>query len=452
MSVHFIDNSVFQDSVSTPRMREIFDEQTMFQRWLDVERAIALASGELGIIPKAAAERIAAHAKMDGIDLDAVKAHGKVTGHSLLGLLKEFRRVINHDDARYVHWGATTQDIIDTGMMLMVRDAYALIEEQIAETLRHARPLLKTYRDTVMVGRTHGGHALPITFGMKAASWLDEMGRNLVRWRAAKERILVVDIVGAVGTFASWGDAGFALQQRSAEILGLGAPLSPWPSSRDRVAEAATLCALTSGTASRISKEIYNLAKTEVREIEEPFTMGKVGSSTMPHKRNPIHTEWSIVLDRIIRGDTAVSLEAMGVENERDASHWKAEWIIVPEIFCMLSGSLAHLDATLSGLWVHPERMEANTRMLKGLLLSERAMFVLAQSMPLPEAHETVYQASVRAFDNDTALIDELMQEKGVAAACTREDIEAALDPKSYVGLAGEIADRVGAHIDELVK
>jgi len=452
MSVHFIDNSVFQDSVSTARMRDIFDEMTTFQRWLDVERAIALASGELGIIPKSAAERIAAHATMEGIDLEAVKAHGKVTGHSLLGLLKEFRRVIDHDDARYVHWGATTQDIIDTGMMLMIRDGYALIEEQLADTLRHARPLLKTYRDTVMVGRTHGGHALPITFGMKAAIWLDELSRQLVRWREAKERILVVDIVGAVGTMASWGDAGFALQKRAAEILGLGTPLSPWASSRDRTAEAATLCALASGTAHRISKEIYNLAKTEVREMEEPFAMGKVGSSTMPHKRNPVHTEWSIVLDRIIRADAGVMLEAMGMENERDATHWKAEWVILPELFCMLSGSLAHLDTTLSGLWVHPERMEQNTQMLKGLLLSERAMFVLAEKMPLPEAHETVYQASVRAFDNDTALIDELMAEKAVVASCKREDIEAALDPKGYVGLAGEIADRVGAHLDVLVK
>lgn len=452
MSVHFLDNSVFQDSVSTPRMRAVFDEMAVFQSWLDVERAIALASGELGIIPQSAAERIAAHATIDGIDLEAVKAHGKVTSHSLLGLLKEFRRVIAHDDARYVHWGATTQDIVDTGMMLVLRNAYAIIEEQLAETLRHARPLLATYRDTVMVGRTHGGHALPITFGMKAAIWLDELGRQLERWRAARERILVVGIVGAVGTMASWGDQGFALQHRAAKILGLGTPIAPWASARDRIAEVATLCALTSGTASRIAKEIYNLSKTEVREIEEPFTKGKVGSSTMPHKRNPVHTEWSIVLDRLIRADAGVALEAMGVENERDASHWKAEWVIMPELFPMLSGSLAHLDATLSGLWVHPERMAANTRMLKGLLLSERAMFVLAESMPLPEAHETVYQASVRAFDNDTALVDELMAEDGVAGKCDRARIEEALDPASYTGVAGEIADRVGARIDALVK
>lgn len=452
MSVHFIDNSVFQDSVSTPRMRAAFDELTMFQRWLDVERAIAIASGELGIIPKSAAERIAAHADIAEIDIEAVKAHGKITSHSLLGLLKDFRRAIDHDDARYVHWGATTQDIVDTGMMLMIRDGHAIIEEQIAETLRHARPLLKIYRDTVMVGRTHGGHALPITFGMKAAVWLDELGRQLQRWREAKDRILVVGIVGAVGTMASWGDAGFALQKRAAELLGLGAPISPWAASRDRIAETATLCALTSGTASRIAKEVYNLAKTEVREIEEPFTLGKVGSSTMPHKRNPVHTEWSIVLDRIIRADAGVVLEAMGIENERDATHWKAEWVVVPEIFSMLSGSLAHLDATLSGLWVHPERMEKNTRMLKGLLLSERAMFVLAEKMPLPEAHEMVYQASVRAFDNDTALVDELMAEQGVAGICSRAEIMVALDPKGYVGVAGEIADHVGAHLDALLE
>ncbi|MBN2751717.1 MAG: adenylosuccinate lyase family protein [Rhodospirillaceae bacterium] len=452
MAVHFIDNSVFQDSVSTQRMRDVFDENTMFQRWLDVERAIALASGDLGIIPKDAAKRIAACAQVDKIDIEAVKAHGKVTSHSLMGLLKDFRRVINHDDARYVHWGATTQDIVDTGMMLMIRDAYAIIEEQHLDILRHARPLLETYRDTVMVGRTHGGHALPITFGMKAAIWLDELCRQVERWKAAHERILVVNIIGAVGTFASWGAAGFELQKRAADILGLGTPLSPWATSRDRMAEAATLCALTSGTAAHIAKEIYNLSKTEVRELEEPFTAGKVGSSTMPHKRNPVHTEWSIVLDRLIRANAGVSLEAMGAENERDATHWKAEWIVVPETFSLLSGSLNHLDVTLSGLWVHADRMFQNTGMLKGLLLSERAMFVLAETMPLPEAHELVYQASNRAFDNDTYLIDELMVEKGVAGVCDRSKIEAALDPRSYVGLAGEIADRVGVRIDALLK
>lgn len=451
MAVHFIDSVVFQDSVGTERMRKAFDETTMFQRWLDVEGAIALAAGDLGMIPKSAAARIADCARVEKIDLETVKAHGKVTTHSLIGLLKEFRRAINHEDARYVHWGATTQDIIDTAMMLMIRDAYDIVEDLLTDALRHGRPLLATHRDTLMVGRTHGGHALPITFGLKAAIWLDELVRQLQRWRAARERILVVNIIGAVGTFASWGSQGFDLQSRAAKILGLGTPLSPWASARDRTAEAMTLCALTAGTASRIAKEIYNLAKTEVRELEEPFALGKVGSSTMPHKRNPVRTEWTIVLDRLIRANAGVALEAMGVENERDASHWKAEWIVVPETFVLLSGSLNHLGGTLAGLKVNADRMARNADMLKGLLLSERAMFVVAESLPLPEAHEAVYQASVRAYDNDTPLLDELMAESSVAGVCDRQKIAEALNPRGYLGLSGEVADRIGAEIDAIL-
>ena len=451
MAVHFIDSVVFQDSVGTERMRKVFDETAMFQRWLDVEGAIALAAGALGMIPKAAAARIADCAHVEKIDLETVKAHGKVTSHSLIGLLKEFRRAINHEDARFVHWGATTQDIIDTGMMLMIRDGFDIVEDQLSETLRNGRPLLAKHRDTLMVGRTHGGHALPITFGLKAAIWLDEVVRQLERWRAARQRILVVNIIGAVGSFASWGRMGFDLQKRAADILGLGTPMSPWAASRDRTAEAMTLCALTAGTSSRIAKEIYNLSKTEVRELEEPFTLGKVGSSTMPHKRNPVRTEWSIVLDRIIRANAGVALEAMGVENERDASHWKAEWVVVPETFVMLSGSLNHLAGTLGGLRVNAGRMAKNADMLKGLLLSERAMFVVAEKLPLPEAHEAVYQASVRAYDNDTPLLDELMAERAVAGVCDRQKIAEALDPRGYLGLSGEVADRIGAEIDAIL-
>lgn len=451
MAVHFLDNVVFQDSVSTERMRAVFNERMMFQRWLDVERAIALACGELGIIPKGAAERIAECAQIDRIDLETVKAHGKVTTHSLIGLLKEFRAAIDHDDARYVHWGATTQDIIDTGLILMIRDAMDIVDNQLSDILRHGRPLLRAHRDTVMVGRTHGGHALPITFGLKAAIWLDELARQLERWRAARDRILVVNIIGAVGTFASWGKDGVALQAKSAETLGLGVPDSPWAAARDRIAEAMTLCALTSGTAARIAKEIYNLAKTELRELEEPFAVGKVGSSTMPHKRNPVRTEWSVVLDRIIRANAGVALEAMGVEHERDATHWKAEWVVIPETFAMLAGSLNHLDGTLSGLQVNVDRMAKNAGILKGLLLSERAMFAVAEHLPLPEAHKAVYQASIRSYDNDTLLLDELMAEPGVAEVCQRAAIEKALDPRQYLGLSGEIADRIGGKIDHMV-
>jgi adenylosuccinate lyase len=447
MSVHFIDNAVFGDSVGTAEMRRIFSETQSFQRWLDVEVALAKAQASLGMIPAAAAEIIAAQADASQLDLEAVKAHGKRTGHSLLGVLAEFRRLIAHDHARYVHFGATTQDIIDTALMLQVRDAFDMTTDRLGNVLRLVGELAEKHAATVMVGRTHGGHALPITFGFKASIWLSELSRQFDRWQQARERILVGNMTGAVGTFASWGHRGFEVQEKTMAELGLGVPETCWHSSRDRIAETAVLCAMLGGTAARIGHETYNLSKTEVRELIEP-SVGKIGSSTMPHKRNPIHSEWVMVLERHIRYNAALCLEAMGQENERDATHWKNEWIAVPESFVYLSGLLNHLTVLLGGLTVDAGRMMENTRMLKGMLLSEQLMFLLERHFPLPVAHDKVYRASVRAMDNGSMLADELMADAEVAARCSRADIESLLDPAGYLGEAETVARRVKARVD----
>ena len=447
MSVHFIDNTVFGDSVGTADMRRIFSETRSFQCWLDVEVALAKAQASLGMIPAAAAEVIAAKADASLLDLEAVKAHGKRTGHSLLGVLAEFRQLIAHDHARYVHFGATTQDIIDTASMLQVREAYDLATDRLGNILRLAGELAEKHAATVMVGRTHGGHALPITFGFKAAIWLSELSRQFERWGQARGRILVGNMTGAVGTFAAWGRRGFEVQEKTLAELGLGVPETCWHSSRDRIAETATLCAMLAGTAARIGREIYNLSKTEVRELGEP-SAGKIGSSTMPHKRNPIHSEWVMVLERHIRYNAALCLEAMSQEHERDASRWKSEWIAVPETFVYLSGLLNHLTVLLGGLTVDAGRMAENTGMLKGMLLSEQVMFLLEKHFPLPVAHDKVHRASVRAMDNDTLLVDELMADADVAAKCARADVEALLDPAGYLGEAATVAHRVKARVD----
>jgi adenylosuccinate lyase len=448
MSTHFLDSIVFGDSVGTADMRRIFSETEGFQRWLDVEVALARAQASMGMIPAEAAEIIAAKADAAQLDLEAVKASGKKTGHSLLGVLAEFRRLIAHDHGRYVHFGATTQDIIDTGTILSVKEAYGLVMERVANVMRLIGDLADKHATTVMVGRTHGNHALPITFGFKAAIWLSELSRQFERWQQARERVLVGNMTGAVGTFASWGEHGFAVQEKTMALLGLGVPETCWHSSRDRIAEIATLCAMLAGTASRIGHEVYNLCKTETRELIEP-SAGKIGSSTMPHKRNSIHSEWVMVLERHIRYNAALCLEAMSQENERDASRWKNEWIAVPETFVYLSGLLNHLTVLFAGLTVDDARMLDNTNMLRGMLLSERVMFLLEKHFPLPAAHEKVYGASVRAADNGTMLIDELMADPDVAAKCSRTDIEEMLDPARYLGESETVARNVKARVDK---
>jgi len=446
MTVHFMDTIVFGDSVGTADMRKIFAETTTIQRWLDVEVALAGAQSAMGIIPAEAAEIIAAKADASQIDLEAVKAHGKRTGHSLLGVLTEFRKLIAHDHARYVHFGATTQDIIDTGLMLMIRDGYDYSTRRLSDVMQLLAGIVETHAMTIMVGRTHGGHALPITFGFKAASWLSELSRQLDRWESARRRILVGNVTGAVGTFASWGDRGIEVQERTLRLLGLGVPETVWHSSRDRIAETMTLCALLAGTGARIGREIYGLSKTEVRELMEP-SAGKIGSSTMPHKRNSIHSEWLMVIEREIRANASVCLEVMGQENERDASRWKNEWIAVPESFVYLSGLLNHLTLLFRGLTVDKARMLENTRLLKGMLLSEQVMFLLEKFFPLPQAHEKVHQASLRAMEKDTFLVDELIADAEVAAHCSRTDIEQVLDPAGYLGQSAAVARSVARRV-----
>ena len=451
MSVHMTDTTLFADSVGTQEMRDVFDENNMLQSWLNVEVALAKAQSALGVIPKDAGDIIAAKADISLIDLEAVKASGKVTGHSLMGLLGEFRKAINHDHARYVHFGATTQDILDTGMMLMVKSGYDIVLDRLNLCMKTLSDIVETHAETVMVGRTHGNHGLPITFGFKAASWLSELGRQKERLTQAKSRILAGNLTGAVGTFASWGEKGVDIQARALDILGLNAPDIVWHSSRDRIAELMSLCAQLSGTACRIGRNVYHLSRTEFRELEEP-SKGKVGSSTMPHKKNPVHSEWIMILERTIRANASICLEAMGQEDEREAARWKNEWIAIPETFVMLSGILNHLGTILGGLSVKKEQMLKNTDMLKGMLVSEKIMFLLEKKFPLPAAHEKVYQASVRAMENGSYLIDELLSDAEIAAGFTREALEKELDPAGYVGLSASIArgvlEKARAQID----
>jgi adenylosuccinate lyase len=447
MTVHFMDSILFGDSVGTAEMRAVFEEKERLQQWLEVEVALTKVQATLGIIPAQAAEQIARLAKIDQMDLVEMKKDGKVTGHSLMGLLKEFRRLVGAENAKYIHWGATTQDILDTGQMLCLKKAMQIIERQLVELMKKMLPLLKEHEQTLMVGRTHGQHALPITFGIKIAGWLDELSRGLDRLREGKKRILTGNITGGVGTYASWGSKGFEIQNETLRMLGLASPDTCWHSARDRSAEAMAILGIIASSGARIAKEIYNLSKTEFSELEEPFTMGKVGSSTMPHKRNPIHSEWVIVLARMIRSHALLAMDVMVMENERDASAWKTEWIIIPEACVMMSSLLAHLDFTFGGLIVRKEQMLKNIDMLKGLLLSEQVMFKLTKSIPLPQAHEAVYEASMAAYEKGTAFLDELMAIPEISSQFERQDLEAALDARSYLGLSVDIARNVAKKV-----
>lgn len=445
--VHPMDAPLFKGLTSTPAMREIFQANGLVQAWLDVEAALAEAQAEIGMIPAEAAAAIRTKADAKLIDIARVQAHGKETAHTLLGVLREYRANLGDPHQTWLHYGATTQDILDSATMLTLARAHAEIGRQLDDVVDVLLHLMTRHRDTLAVARSHGNHALPFTFGLKVAGWLDEMDRNRDRWRELRARCLVGNLSGAIGTFAAWGDQGLDLQQRACRILGLGVPRTWWHAQRDRLAELLNALSLIAGTSARIAQEIYVSCMTEIGELAEAYTHDTVGSSTMPHKLNPIGSEWVRSLATIVQGNAAVMDRLMTPLNERDGSVWRAEWVTVPETFCLAGAMLAQLHKVLSGLRVNEKRMRANLDQLKGVLLSERVMFVLARSMPLGDAHEVIHAISLKALEEDKPMLDLLLADARVAKACDRTELEAALKPENYTGLSAVIVDALAREV-----
>lgn len=444
MPSHIIDFELFGDQFSTPEMRAIFDERAMIQRWLDVEAALAAAQGELGLIPAAAAETIGRRARVELLDLEAVKRDLKVTAHPILPVVRALERACG-DAGRWVHWGATTQDIMDTGMVLQLKDVHRILRRDLVTLVGALAELAAKHRDTIMAGRTHAQQASPITFGFKAAVWVAESLRQVARLDQAGERLLVGELAGAVGTLAGFGARGDQVQRRALERLGLGVPAIAWHASRDTVTEFVTLLALLGGTLARIAQEVIELSRSEVMELEEPFGHGKVGSSTMPHKRNPTHAERVVAIGRLLRGLAGSALETMVPAHERDMSAGRAEWALVPEACCLAAAQLAWTLHIARGLRVNVDRMTANLDRLGGLLLSEAVMLKLGEALGRNAAHDLVYEAAMAAFEGRGRFRDLLLADDRVAKALAPAELDALLDPAAYTGLAGRFVDRVVA-------
>ena len=451
-NVHSMDTALFKGLTCTPEMREVYNEKSQLQSWIDAEAALAKAMADLDMIPQEAAEAICAKADADLIDVSMVIEHGKKTSHTLMGLLTEYRKNLPEEYQTYLHSGATTQDIIDSGTMLLAKKAHTVIENQLIGLIKVTSELMKKHRDTVMVARSHGNHGLPFTFGLKAAGWVDELGRSLERWRELKERCLVGNMSGAIGTYAAWDDKGLQVQELSCKYMGLENPNTWWHNQRDRLAELTYGMSIMAGTCARIANEVYISSMTEIGELAEGYTKGIVGSSTMPHKINPIVSEWVVSLSRIVRGNADVMAECMAPLNERDGRSWRAEWVVIPEAFGIASAMLAHMTKIISNLQVNEDRMMENVNRLKGVLCSEKAMFVISKGMPLAEAHHVIHEVSLEALAQDRPLADMLMENETVAGICTREEIEEALKPENYLGQSGSVVDIVYEYASKLTQ
>lgn len=439
MASHVIDMIMLQNNFGTPEMRDIWSDKNRLQKHLDVEAALALAEGELGVIPREAARQIAENAKAELFNIEDIAAEVARMKHSLEPTIKALQAVSNE----YVHYGVTTQDVVDTGTILQLKESHGIILRDLLEIAGELAALAKKYRNTPMVGRSHGMQALPTTFGFKLAVVLSETLRHIERLKQSEDRVFTGVLSGGVGTYASFGDIGPEVEEKALSKLGLNAPDICWHSSRDRISEYAGIIALISGTLGKVGNEFYNLMRSEIDEIEEPFSKGKIGSSTMPHKRNPAAFEGLASLTKPIFHSVALIHESMIVEHERDAMSWRAEWIALPEICIYLSAQLTIAKNVMKGLVVKPDNMLRNLNLHGGLILSERIMFELADAFGKQTAHHIVYEISMQAVETGRTFKETLLENEKISSVISAEHLEDMLNPETYLGKAPEKVDLV---------
>jgi adenylosuccinate lyase len=390
------DSELYAHLWGTAELRAVFEERPRLQSWLDILVALAAAQAELGVIPSSSAAAIAEAASVDRLDLAFVAAETRRTSHSTLGLIRGLQRALPPAAREHVYYGATVQDVTDTWTALAIRTVGGVVWRDLGRVRARLVELAESHRDTVMAGRTHGQPGAPITFGLKAASWADEVDRHLARLREGAPRWLVGQLAGAVGTLAFFGDAGPALRARFCARLGLADPGVSWLTARDRLAEFGNLLAMIAATLARVGNEVYELQRPEIGELREAAAAEAVGSITMPHKRNPEGAEHLVTLGRLVRAQAGVLLEGMVAEHERDGRAWKAEWAAFPEV-CLLTGAAVELaDRLLAGLEVDAEAMARNLAASRGYLASERVLAALAPTLGKHRA-QALLQQTLRA-------------------------------------------------------
>jgi 3-carboxy-cis,cis-muconate cycloisomerase len=437
-----LDSVLFGDSFGTPAMRGVFDERALLARYVAVEVALARAQARCGVIPAEAAVEIAARANPHALDLDALRRETEVVGYPVLPLVHQLARQCG-EAGRYVHWGATTQDIMDTAVVLQIRDALVLIDADLAELRGILVRLARRYRDTPMAGRTHLQQALPITFGYKAAVWLSMFDRHAERLAQLRRRVLVGQFAGAAGTLASLGDRGLDVQKALMEELRLGVPAATWHVARDGLAEVVVFLGLLTGSLGKVAYDVMLMASTEVGEVQEPFVAGRGASSTMPQKRNPISSELILAAAKAVRSHAGTMLDAMVQDHERATGPWHAEWIALPESFVLAAGALHQAKFMLGGLVVDEARMRKNLEMTSGLIVAEAVMMGLAPHLGRNAAHDVVYAACRIVDAKGVRLADVLARMPEVAGRLDRAALERLTDPVNYLGMAREMVDRV---------
>jgi 3-carboxy-cis,cis-muconate cycloisomerase len=438
-----LDSLIFRDIFTTESMRRVFSDEQRTAFYLEIEAALARVQGRLGIIPADAAREIESKCKIENIDLNKLKLQTERIGYPILGVVQQIVAICADGLGEWCHWGATTQDITDTATVMQIRAALALVETDMERIAAALAELARRYRLTPMAGRSNLQQAVPITFGFKAASLLAAFQRHRQRLKELRPRVLVGEFAGAAGTLSSLGADGLKVQAALMQELGLGQPEIAWHTVRDRIAEVGAFLALLTGTLGKISMDVKLLMQTEVGEVFEPFHEGRGSSSTMPQKRNPISSLYIHANTALVRQHAAVLFEAAVADHERSTGPWEIEWIALPEIFLLSAGALAQTRVVVEGLQVDEAQMRANLDITHGTIVSEAVMMGLGPYLGRQRAHDLVYDICREATVKRTPLIDLLARNPEISKHLSRTELERMVDPAHYLGLAGEMVDRV---------
>jgi len=438
-----IDSAVFQGIFSSDEMRRIWSDENRTQKYLDVEAALAKVQGRLGLIPQEAADEIVRHCRIEEIDMAKLRAQTERIGYPILGVVSQLNALCRGKLGEYAHWGATTQDITDTATVLQIREALALVKDDLKGISSALARLAKEHRLTPMIGRSNLQQAVPLTFGYKMAGLLSAIERHRDRLAQLEERVLVGEFAGAVGTLASLETGAMETQAGLCAELGLAQPAIAWHTIRDNIAEVGTFLGLVGGTLGKLSMDVKLMMQTEVGEVYEPYHHGRGSSSTMPQKRNPISSCYIHAAISVVRQHAAALMDAMVADHERSTGPWEIEWIVLPEAFCLMAGALKQTRFIVEGLQVDADAMRRNIDLTHGLVMSEAVMMGLGPYIGREYAHDLVYDICREALAQKRPLLDLLAEHPEINKHVDRAGLAKLCDPANYLGQSGVMVDRV---------
>jgi 3-carboxy-cis,cis-muconate cycloisomerase len=439
----YLDSAVFRDIFTTPAMRAVWSDESRVQKYLDFEKALAVAQARLKIIPQDACDEIVKHCDVKNYDMAKLKEATERIGYPVLPVVQQLVKLCKDKLGEWSHWGATTQDITDTATILQIQESLAIIGSEINAISDALAALAKKYRDTPMAGRSNLQQAVPITFGYKIATMLAGFERHKQRLAELKPRVLVGEFGGAAGTLSSLGKDGLLCQTELMKELKLGQPAISWHTVRDTIAEVGCFLGLVTGSCGKIAFDVKLLMQTEVEEVQEPFHQGRGSSSTMPQKRNPISSVYITAQVAMVKQLAGALLEAMIEDHERATGPWEIEWLALPEIFMLAAGALAQTRFLVEGLQVNEQKMRDNIFITKGLIMSEAVMMGLGDKMGRNYAHDVVYDICREVVKTGRPLIDLLEENAEIRKHADRKELEKMVNPANYLGVAGEMVDRV---------